>query len=106
MSALQGKTRHCQPQVTFTGLEGRKWCYRGKRARVLILLFQCESVTQWDTLPWHTRLGGTIHAMRCDGLDIETEIEGEFRHARYRLRTKGSLLIHRIRSESEQQQAA
>lgn len=48
-------------------------------------------LTQWDTLPWHTRLGGTIHAMREDGLDITTELEGEYRHVRYRLATPGSL---------------
>ena len=51
-------------------------------------------VTQWDTLPWHTRLGGTIQAMRCDGLAIDTEREGEFHHARYRLATPGTLQIH------------
>jgi hypothetical protein len=49
-------------------------------------------VTQWDTLPWHTRLGGTIHALRCDGLAIETVREGEYRHARYWLRTPGALV--------------
>ncbi|QGN53339.1 hypothetical protein [Novosphingobium sp. Gsoil 351] len=48
-------------------------------------------VTQWDTLPWHTRLGGTIHALREDGLSIETVREGEYRHARYWLRTPGEL---------------
>ncbi|MCB2052511.1 MAG: hypothetical protein KDE63_13895 [Novosphingobium sp.] len=45
--------------------------YRGKRARVLTMYATSrEGVTQWDCLPWHTRLGGTIHAMRRDGLDI------------------------------------
>jgi len=96
----------CNRVVTFRAPSGAKWTYRGKRARVLILLVQGESITQWDTLPWHTRLGGTIHAMRCDGLEVETEIEGEFRHARYRLLTKGSLIIHRANTESGQQQAA
>jgi hypothetical protein len=51
-----------------------------------------KGVTQWDTLPWHTRLGGTIHVMREDGLSIETELEGEYRHARYWLRTPGQLI--------------
>ncbi|WP_273678412.1 hypothetical protein [Erythrobacter fulvus] len=45
-------------------------------------------ITQWDCLPWHTRLGASIHAMREDGLAISTELEGEYRHARYRLATK------------------
>jgi hypothetical protein len=52
-----------------------------------------SGVTQWDTLPWHTRLGGTIHALRRDGLAIDTEREGDFRHARYRLATPGRLII-------------
>jgi hypothetical protein len=67
------------------------WRYSGKRARVLAMLASGQGVTQWDTLPWHTRLGGTIHVLRGDGLTIETVREGEFRHARYRLRTVGKL---------------
>jgi hypothetical protein len=46
---------------------GRVWRYSGKRARVLTLLASGQGVTQWDTLPWHTRLGGTIHVLREDG---------------------------------------
>ncbi len=53
-------------------------------------------VTQWDTLPWHTRLGGTIHVLRGDGLLIETVREGEFRHARYQLLTQGRLLSRNV----------
>jgi hypothetical protein len=67
------------------------WRYSGKRARVLAMLANGLGVTQWDTLPWHTRLGGTIHVLRGDGFVIDTLREGEFRHARYRLRTAGTL---------------
>jgi len=82
------------PKATFCSPDGRKWAYRGKRAQVLAMLAETrDGITQWDTLPWHTRLGGTVHAMRCDGLEISTELEGEFRHARYRLHTRGRLLI-------------
>ena len=79
-------------RAAFRAPTGRVWHYSGKRARVLVLLAtRPEGVTQWDTLPWHTRLGGTIHALRDDGLAIDTQREGEFRHARYRLRTPGTL---------------
>jgi hypothetical protein len=72
---------------------GQIWQYRGKKARVLVMLATTPGgVTQHDTLPWHTRLGGTIHAMREDGLQISTEIEGPYRHARYRLHTVGELI--------------
>ena len=50
-----------------------------------------RAVTQWDTLPWHTRLGGTIHALRNDGLLIGTVREGRYRHARYTLLTAGTI---------------
>jgi Winged helix domain len=80
--------------VRFRSSEGNIWAYRGKRARVLSMLANAPNgVTQYDTFPWHTRLGGTIHAMREDGLSITTEREGEFRHARYRLATAGCLLL-------------
>lgn len=80
--------------VTLQTADGQSWTYRGKRGRVLAMLAKADNgVTQWDTLPWHTRLGGSIHAMRQDGLSIVTEIEGEYRHARYRLATAGCLLI-------------
>ena len=46
-------------------LDGRIWRYTGKRARVLDMLVSANNgVTQHDCLPWHTRLGGTIHAFR------------------------------------------
>ncbi len=80
------------PLMTFRDKDGRKWAYRGKKGRVLMMLATGrDGVTQWDTLPWHTRLGGTIHALRRDGLVIDTEREGECRHARYRLMTPGTL---------------
>ena len=79
--------------VAFRAANGVTWTYRGKRARVLSMLAKRrEGLTQHDTYPWHTRLGGTIHAMRRDGLTISTEIEGPYRHARYRLATLGCLL--------------
>ena len=82
--------------------DGQRWRYTGKRARVLQMLATTPAgLTQHDTYPWHTRLGGTIHAMREDGLSITTELEGEYRHARYRLATTGSLIIHPQNSEAE-----
>lgn len=79
--------------VAFRAAGGATWSYRGKRGRVLAMLANMsDGVTQWDTLPWHTRLGGTIHALRRDGLAISTEIEGRYRHARYRLATTGWLI--------------
>ena len=83
-----------KPIVRFRSKEGGQWTYHGKRARVLSMLAAAPNgVTQHDTYPWRTRLGGTIHAMREDGLSITTELEGKYRHARYRLTTAGSLLI-------------
>lgn len=80
-------------EVTCRDTVGRKWAYRGKRARVVEMLATMPGgVTQWDTLPWHTRLGGTIHALRRDGLDISTELEGRDRHARYRLHSPVRLI--------------
>ena len=77
--------------IAYRAPTGRIWRYSGKRARVLAMLATGHGVTQWDTLPWHTRLGGTIHALRGDGLAIETQREGEYRHARYWLRTPGTI---------------
>jgi hypothetical protein len=86
--------RHPEPsQAAFRAPTGQIWRYSGKRARVLAMLAGGSGLTQWDTLPWHTRLGGTIHAMRRDGLVIDTIREGEYRHARYWLRTPGAVLI-------------
>lgn len=86
MSAFEGPRRLDSAKTAYRDSEGRKWAYRGKRALVLDMLVErAGGITQHDTLPWHTRLGGTIHAMREDGLTISTEIEGPYRHARYRL---------------------
>ena len=79
--------------VAFRAATGESWSYSGKRGKVLAMLASNgEGVTQWDTYPWHTRLGGTIHAMRQDGLKISTELEGRYRHARYRLAIVGCLI--------------
>ena len=81
------------PVVAYRGPTGRIWRYTGKRGRVLAMLATMPAgLTQWDTLPWHTRLGGTIYVLREDGLTITTEREGEYRHARYRLATPGRLI--------------
>ncbi len=89
--------RHNGPKVTFRALSGREWQYRGKKGRVLELLaVAANGITQWDCLPWHTRLGGTIHAMRQDDLAIETEREGPYRHARYRLRIAGTVTVQPV----------
>lgn len=72
--------------VTLRAANGQSWSYSGKRGRVLAMSAEAgDGVTQHDTLPWHTRLGGSIHVMRQDGLIVTTELEGEYRHARYRL---------------------
>ena len=92
MSALEASRASSASRVTFRALTGREWRFKGKRARVMTMLASQPSLTQWDTLPWHTRLGGTIHAMRSEGLAIDTAREGEFRHARYTLRTPGRLV--------------
>ncbi len=92
VGAGEHPARSTPRQTAFRSLAGRVWRYGGKRARVLAMLANSPTgVTQWDTLPWHTRLGGTIHVLREDGLAIETVREGEYRHARYWLRTPGKL---------------
>lgn len=91
LSGLSGGMAH---ETAYRAPTGQIWRYRGKRGRVLKMLATMrQGLTQWDTLPWHTRLGGTIHALRRDGLAISTEIEGKDRHARYRLATAGCLII-------------
>ncbi|WP_197051956.1 hypothetical protein [Sphingomonas sp. 35-24ZXX] len=86
-------TQDCNRPTAYLADTGQLWRFKGKKGRVMAMLAgNPDGVTQWDTLPWHTRLGGTIHAMRQDGLAIATEREGEYRHARYRLRTAGRLL--------------
>ena len=91
MSARGGHAAPDASRIVFRALTGRIWRYSGKRARVLAMLAAGRAVTQWDTLPWHTRLGGTIHALRNDGLLIGTVREGRYRHARYTLLTAGTI---------------
>lgn len=94
VSALAVRERSYTAGTALRSLAGCVSRYRGKRARVLAMLAsRVDGVTQLDTLPWHTRLCGTIHALRSDGLAIETEREGEYRHARYRLRALGTLVL-------------
>ena len=96
MSGFEGFERPKVALRSYHDSEGRIWRYSGKRARVLeMLATMSEGVTQHDCLPWHTRLGGTIHAMRSDGLAITTELEGPYRHARYRLATRLSVIKDR-----------
>jgi hypothetical protein len=91
----QRRKRHKSHRCSFRDSTGHLWGFDGKRGRVLAMLATMgQGVTQWDCLPWHTRLGASIHALREAGLEITTEREGEYRHARYRLATPGSLLIH------------
>lgn len=79
--------------VTFRGNNGEVWKHRGKVGRVLELLAnQASGVTQYNTYPWHTRLAASIEILRKSGLEIETKREGAFRHARYHLVTKGTLV--------------
>jgi len=72
---------------------GRVWSHKGKVGRVLVMLANTPSgITQYSTYPWHTRLAASIQVLRDSGLAIETTREGEFRHGRYRLLTKGALI--------------
>lgn len=86
-------TQDCDRPTAYQADTGQIWRFKGKKGRVLVMLAGSPGgITQWDTLPWHTRLGGTIHAMRDAGLSIYTEREGPFHHARYRLLTAGQLV--------------
>ena len=81
------------PRTAFRDSTGRIWAFTGKRGRVLALLAtRGQGLTQWDCWPWHTRLGASIHVLREAGLAIDTLREGEYRHARYFLRTPGVLI--------------
>ncbi len=84
-------------KTSYTDGDGRAWSYKGKKAIVLdMLMTRPGGITQLNCIPWHTRLSGTIHALRQDGLEIVTEIEGRYRHARYRMPTDCSLIIDPI----------
>lgn len=111
MSGFEGLGQAHAAQTTYRDSEGRIWRYKGKRARVLdMLVAMPQGVTQHDTYPWHTRLGGTIHALREDGLAISTELEGQYRHARYRLATRlvgdDTPSKHRVRRPTDRQNLA
>lgn len=83
---------HAEGIATFRCSDGRKWQFRGQRARILSMLANSSGgVSQRDCLPWCIRLGAAIHAMRNSGLDISTRYEGQHREARYRLLTAGEL---------------
>ena len=93
LTTLRKKRRAKGATISFRASTGATWRYNGKRGRVLSMLATMPAgLTHWDCLPWHTRLGGTIHALRRDGLVINTDREGEYRHARYRLETLGRLI--------------
>lgn len=80
-------------KVTFEAASGERWGFSGKVGRVLRMLATMpHGVTQWDTLPWHTRLGSSVHTLRESGLAITTQREGDYRHARYFLKTPGSIV--------------
>lgn len=82
---------------------GQEYAHRGKVGRVLQMLATMPGgVTQYDTYPWHTRLGASIHLLRESGLSIETIREGEYRHGRYRLLTAGCLIIQSETGEAMQ----
>lgn len=90
--AIRGERASLPALVTFRGSTGQLWGFAGKIGRVLHMLATMpQGVTQWDTLPWHTRLGASIHSLREAGLSIRTEREGDCRHARYFLLTLGRL---------------
>lgn len=91
VSARDGQAAPDARRIAFRALTGRIWRYSGKRTRVLAMLASGRTVTQWCAFPWHTRLGGTIHAFRGDWLSIETVREGRSRHACYRLLTPGRI---------------
>ncbi|MFC4290877.1 hypothetical protein ACFOWX_00410 [Sphingorhabdus arenilitoris] len=88
-----GQLAIMQGIATFRCPDGRKWRFRGQRARILSMLANSSGgVSQRYCLPWCIRLGATIHVMREAGLDIETSREGATREARYRLLTAGRLI--------------
>lgn len=90
-------------QSKFQSDQGQVFTHTGKVGRVLEMLATLpEGVTQYDTYPWHTRLGASIHLLREGGLAIETIREGECRHGRYRLLTPGRLIIQAKTGEAMQ----
>lgn len=87
------RSKRYADKVTFEAASGERWGFSGKVGRVLRMLATMpHGVTQWDTLPWHTRLGSSVHTLRESGLAITTQREGDYRHARYFLKTPGSIV--------------
>lgn len=92
-SKAAGNQSNKSEMVAFRGPSGEQWSFKGKIGRVLRMLATMpQGVTQWDTLPWHTRLGSSVHTLRESGLAITTQREGDYRHARYFLKTPGSIV--------------
>jgi hypothetical protein len=102
VSAVEGVRQSYSQPVSLESPTGLKIAHKGKIGRVLSMLPLSEGVTQHDCYPWHTRLSGSIKTLRDEGLEISTELEGEFRHARYRLHTPGTVTIHRDNTGAEQ----
>ena len=103
MSAPKGNWQSYSQPVSFESPTGLKIAHTGKIGRVLSMLRQAANgVTQHDCYPWHTRLSGSIKILRDEGLDISTEREGRFQHARYRLHSTGTVQIHRDPAGVEQ----
>lgn len=102
MSAVDGVWQSYSQPVSLESPTGLKIAHKGKIGRVLSMLPLSEGVTQHDCDPWHTRLSGSIKTLREEGLEISTELEGEFRHARYRLHTPGTVIIHCKNTGAEQ----
>jgi hypothetical protein len=92
--ASSGKV--CRPRTGktfFRAPTGELWVHSGNAAKVLRLLATHPGgITQFSTLPWHTRLAASIQILRLSGIAIETVREGPSRHARYYLLTRGELL--------------
>lgn len=87
------RSKRYAAKVTFEAASGERWGFSGKVGRVLRMLATMpHGVTQWDTLPWHTRLGSSVHTLRESGLAITTQREGDYRHARYFLNTPGFIV--------------
>lgn len=89
--------------VMFLGDCGQTFCHKGKLGRVLKMLATYpDGITQYSTYPWHTRLAASIKILRDSGLSIQTEREGENRHARYHLQTAGNLVSQQQAKERGQ----
>lgn len=86
--------RYCHVSLVFG--DGSRVSFSGQVALTLVMLqrSRCGGITQFSTLPYHTRLAASIHELRESGLQISTTREGESGHARYHLQSVGELIIH------------